>query len=71
MKKITPAIKKTRTIEESYEVCPHCNKEIMEKSSFIDPENYRYHRPCFEKGPIGKINPPTAEEMKNIFGWGK
>lgn len=71
MKKITPIIKQKRIIEQEVEVCPHCNKEIMEKSTFVDPDNYVYHRPCFEKGPIDKITPPSAEEMKKILGWGK
>ena len=35
-KKITPIIKSKRIIEETVETCPHCNKEIMEKSTFID-----------------------------------
>jgi len=35
MKRITPIIKKVRMIEEKYEVCPYCNEEIREKSTFI------------------------------------
>ena len=69
MKKITPIIKKTRTIEEEYEVCPHCEQEIGEKETFIDPENYRYHSPCYEKGPIDKIKPMSSEELMKTLGW--
>jgi len=69
MKKITHVIKKTRIKEEEYEVCPHCNKEIMEKSSFVDKDNYVYHRPCFEKGPIDKIKPMSPEDLAKILGW--
>jgi len=71
VKKITPIIKQKRIIEQEIDVCPHCNKEIMEKSTFVDSDNYVYHRSCFEKGPIEKINPPSVEEMKKILGWGK
>ena len=63
-KKITPVLKLTRTRTEEYEICPHCNKEIMEKSSYIDPDNYVYHRPCMDKGPIEKIIPCLPP------GWG-
>jgi hypothetical protein len=69
MKNITPVIKRSRTKTEEYEVCPHCNEEIMEKSSFIDGENYIYHRPCFEKGPIGKIKSLSSEELREKLGW--
>jgi len=55
--KITPVIKKQRTRVEDFEVCPHCMGEIMEKSIYIDPENYVYHRPCKDKGPIEKLTP--------------
>jgi len=71
MKNITPVLKKTRTKIENYEVCPHCQKEIMEKSTFVDPENYVYHRSCYEKGPIDKIEPMSAEEVRKILGWDK
>jgi hypothetical protein len=70
MKTITPVLKKTRTHIENYEVCPHCQKEIMEKSTFVDPENYIYHRPCYEKGPIDRIKPMSAEDLCKAFGWG-
>ena len=69
MKNITPVIKKSRTKVEKYEVCPHCQKEIMEKESFVDPENYVYHRPCYEKGPIDKIKPMSKDELMKALGW--
>jgi hypothetical protein len=69
MKKITQVIKKTRTIEEEYEVCPHCDKEIMEKESFIDDEQYVYHSPCYEKGPIDRIKPMSSEQLAEKLGW--
>jgi len=69
-KEVTPVIKKTRTKEEEYEVCPHCMKEIGEKESFIDPDNYVYHSPCYEKGPIDKITPLSPEELSKVLGWG-
>jgi hypothetical protein len=68
--KITPVIKKTRTIVEDYEVCPHCQKEIGEKQTFIDKDNYVFHRPCYEKGPIEKIKPMSSEELAKVLGWG-
>jgi len=69
MKKITPLIKKTRTIKEEYEVCPHCQEEIREKSTFIDGDNYVYHSRCMEKGPIDYIKPMSAEELAQKLGW--
>jgi len=71
IKKVTPIIKKTRVREESYEVCPHCQKEIMEKSTFIDKDNYMYHSSCMEKGPIEYIKPISADELAAKLGWGK
>jgi len=69
MKKITPIIKKTRLIKEKYDVCPHCQEEIMEKSFFVDRDNYVYHSPCFEKGPISVIKPMSSEELAQKLGW--
>jgi len=66
---VTPIIKKTRTKVEEYEVCPHCMEEIMEKSTFVDKEQYIYHRGCFEQGPIGQIVPLSDEEFKERMGW--
>ena len=57
-------------IEEKFEVCPHCNQEIREKSTFIDKDNYLYHSPCFEKGPIEHIKPMSSEELSKALGWG-
>jgi len=68
-KEVTPVIKKTRTNVEQYEVCPHCMEEIREKSSYMDKENYIYHRPCIEKGPIGKLTPMSQEELRERMGW--
>jgi len=69
MKTVTPIIKKTRVKTERYEVCQHCRQEIHEKSTYIDEENYVYHRPCMEKGPIDQI---TQQRMNaawaNAFG---
>ena len=70
MKNITPVIKKTRTKTEKYEECPHCNKEIGEKETFIDEDNYVYHRTCYEKGPINKIKPMSSSELASALGWG-
>ena len=69
MKKVTQVIRKTRTIEEEYEVCPHCLKEIMEKETFVDDENYVYHRPCREAGPIDRIKSLSSEELARVLGW--
>ena len=69
MKKITPVIKKTRVREESYEVCPHCMKEIGEKATYIDKDNYVYHSPCIVKGPIERIKPMSSEELAKALGW--
>jgi len=68
-KKITPIIKKTRIIEEKYEVCPYCQKEIMEKSIFVDKDNFVYHSPCMDKGPIDRIKPLSPEEISKALGW--
>lgn len=68
MKKITPIIKKIRIIEQEYEICPHCREEIREKSIYVDSENYVYHSPCQDKGPIDKIKPLNKEEFKGLFG---
>lgn len=68
-KKITPIIRKTRIKEEQYEICPHCNNEILEKSTFIDPDNYLYHSSCMDKGPIEYIVPMSAEELCKRLGW--
>jgi hypothetical protein len=56
-KTITPIIKKTRTLTQDYEVCPHCMREIGEKSVYVDGDNLVYHRPCMASGPIDKIVP--------------
>ena len=69
MKKVTPIIKKERTIVEKYDVCPHCMQEIHEKSVYMD-DNYLYHRPCFDKGPIEKIEPVSSKELSELL-WGK
>jgi len=71
MQKITPIIKKTRTNIEKYEVCPHCQEEIREKSIYVDEENYVYHSACRDKGPIDKIKPLSPEEFQNLFGKGQ
>ena len=65
--KITPVIKKERTIIEKYEVCPHCMKEIGEKETYIDKDNYVFHRMCMEKGPIDKLVP---KRWIGMFGYG-
>ena len=65
--KITPVIKKTRITKSEYDVCPHCEREIMEKETYVDPENYVYHSSCKEKGPIDKIKPLTEGELEKIF----
>lgn len=61
MKKVTPVVRRTRTSTESYEVCPHCDQEIGEKSTYVDEENYVYHRPCMASGPIDIIKPAKLE----------
>jgi hypothetical protein len=67
VKQITPIIKKTRVHTERYEICPHCKKEIQEKSIFVDDENYVYHRPCMSKGPIDKIKPASKEDVDKAW----
>ena len=44
-------------------------KEIGEKETFIDPENYVYHSPCYDKGPIEKIKPMSSRELVKALGW--
>lgn len=53
-KKITPIIRNQRTKVEDFDICPHCNEEIGEKASYMDPEGYVYHRPCMDAGPINR-----------------
>lgn len=61
--------RKIRYIEQTYEVCPHCNEEIKEKEMFYDGE-YWYHRPCKNKGPVrlSKESEECAKEWKDKFG---
>jgi len=65
---VTPVIKKTRTIVEQYEVCPHCGEEIREKATSMQTVggiHYIFHRgPCFDKGPIDSV---TDEDAKQAF----
>jgi uncharacterized protein with PIN domain len=68
-KHITPVINKERTIVEKYEVCPYCNQEIREKSTYVDQDNYKYHRPCIDNGPIDYIEPFSDTKLKEILGW--
>ena len=67
MKQVTPVIKRTRVRTEKFEVCPHCRKEIGEKESYVDPENYVYHRSCQDKGPIDHFEPMSADEFRKTF----
>jgi transcription elongation factor Elf1 len=71
MKKITPIIKKSRTKIEEYEVCPHCQQEILEKSTFVDNQNFVYHRSCHDKGPIDRVKTMSTEELMKALGWKK
>ena len=57
MRDITPVIKKSRSQEEEYEVCPHCMKEIREKEHYVDADNYVFHSPCLIAGPIDRLKP--------------
>lgn len=63
---VTPIIKKTREVE--FDVCPHCQKEIQEKSTWVDENNYVYHNCCKEKGPIDKIKELSKEELEKALG---
>lgn len=69
---VTPIIKKKRVQVEEFDVCPHCQQEIMEKSMFgedIDGTYYMYHRPCMDKGPIQKITREDSEKaLKELLG---
>ena len=69
---VTPIIKKKRVEIEEFDVCPHCQQEIMEKSMYgedIDGDYYMYHRPCKDKGPIQKITRQESEAaFKEAFG---
>lgn len=67
MKQITPVIKRTRVKTEKFEVCPHCRQEIREKEHYVDPENYVYHRPCQDKGPIDQIKPLSEDEFNKMM----
>lgn len=60
-------IRKTRTKEEEYEVCPHCNEEIQEKSIFWDQENdLWYHADC--KEPITIPHKSLDTQLSEMFG---
>lgn len=52
-RRITPKTRGKRERVEEFDICPHCNEEIGEKATYVDPEGYEYHRPCQDKGPIG------------------
>lgn len=54
---------------DDYHVCPHCHKEIQEKSTGYDVEtNEHIHRPC---GGRFKMPPPDmskiSPEWRHIF----
>ena len=69
MKPVTPIIKKTRVKTERYEVCPHCRQKIHEKSIYMDEDNYVYHRPCMENGPIDQITRQRIDSAwESAFG---
>lgn len=56
---VTPIIRKSRTITQEFDVCPHCNKEIGEKEIHgkeVGTDWYIYHSSCVDKGPIQKIS---------------
>lgn len=57
-------LKVTKTITVTESLCPHCEKPIREKSVYVDGEGYEYHRPCKDKGPIGR--PFTAAQMRQM-----
>lgn len=64
---VTPIIRKSRTITEEYDICPHCGNEIMEKSTFAETRGdtwYIYHGSCKDKGPIQKV---TKEDSEKAF----
>lgn len=69
---VTPTLKKSRTIVQEYEVCPHCEKEIMEKSIFgeqIGDTWFIYHGSCKDKGAIQKITREDSERaLKEALG---
>lgn len=67
---INPIIKKQRSVE--YDVCPHCNEEILEKSTFVikgDDEYYVYHRgDCARKSPIDSFPIKSDLTIEDILG---
>jgi hypothetical protein len=64
-----PIIRKKKTIVIDVEICPHCNKEIGEKETYMDPKNFVFHRSCMDKGPIDQITPMSREEVAKRMGW--
>lgn len=54
-------------MKEEYEVCPHCQQEIREKSTYIDGNNLVYHRGCEDKGPIDKLKPISESEIIKLL----
>jgi ribosomal protein L37AE/L43A/predicted RNA-binding Zn-ribbon protein involved in translation (DUF1610 family) len=73
---IRPVVKRSRTITEEYEVCPHCGEEIGEKASFFDETSRQAEtvagRIVFVHGKCGKhydIGPMlTAAEFNKRMG---
>lgn len=61
--RVTPVIKFKKLALSSVEVCPHCRKEILEKSTFCDKEWFVYHGPCKDKGPIEHIEAANIEDV--------
>jgi len=62
---VTPIVKGTRTV--TFDICPHCNEEIREKSTFwkeVGDTTYTFHGPCEDKGPISSF---TKEDSRLAF----
>jgi hypothetical protein len=62
-----PVIVKQRS--EDYQVCPHCNQEIYEKSLYADEQGILHHNVC--KGAVEL--PPTdwskiSPEWRELLG---
>ena len=51
-------VERTRTV--TYDVCPHCDKEIFEKHTYVDENQQEVHRDCG-----GAIKPSAARQAQS------
>jgi len=60
---VKPLKVKQGTREERYEICPHCNQEILEKHIYLGEDGFFHHSDC--GGPF-ESKPP---DLSQVPGW--